>query len=858
MIPVRIMVRGFLSYRERAELTFDGDKLWMLAGRNGAGKSAIFDAMTFALFKDGRFEGTVQDYINHDSPGMEVEFDFDLDKKRYRVKRSVTKGGGSTYQAYTLDQANKAVPIAGTDRDGSLGAWVSQTLNMNKDAFAASAMLRQGNSDSLILSTNAPRAEIMGRIIDLNSYAKLYGVVNSQAGSLREEATRLQKEVERIKALIRTKAAGAIALFALPDADYNLQEVWQDSVNRLTAQLTTLEGEAKAEAERLQLLLDTLNRIDVTLDGWRNRQSERAALRLKKVQYAAILARLSEIERNFTRFTELTQTIPLRQEWNKTRLEWQTAKGKRDDAVVDIEKFNTNLTELNAQVPTAAQALTEAKARLKTAAQTLSDCKAELSILEKRKGDLLKEKGEAACTTCGKLLTEEQRQKQLALVTGAIAEAKEQAEEAARQTREATRITDAAEKEVNRLKDEIAAMRGKITVAEGKCNLAAQAMQTAETNAERTLSDLKTSFENCSVLAVNGIAYALEDIGGLILNGEASADALETGTYPTPEDIETATKERQSLQRAAIEKRELEAARLEAGSLDAQIETYATQIQADETQVATEITAFEEAVRRELIELTETLDTAKSEIDGLTEIDPDFLKKVKTAADRPVLWTRNKKADCAQAKTKAQEREKEAHENREGLERDSANHAETKEKTDAATRQAKVYRTLADKLHNKGLQSWLRVAAERSIVANADVILQRLSDNMLTVKLAEGDGGIALDLRVTDFEKGARDLRPQALSGSQKFRLSVALALGIGQYACNQTQGGIKSVIIDEGFGGLDKEGREQMIAELRNLSKFLERIIVVSHQEEFQEAADFSRWNIFVANGTAQAERAA
>jgi DNA repair protein SbcC/Rad50 len=74
MVPVRIAVRGFLSYRDRAEVTFEGRALWMLCGRNGAGKSALFDAITFALYGSGRFgDKIVQDYIHHDQKDMEVE-----------------------------------------------------------------------------------------------------------------------------------------------------------------------------------------------------------------------------------------------------------------------------------------------------------------------------------------------------------------------------------------------------------------------------------------------------------------------------------------------------------------------------------------------------------------------------------------------------------------------------------------------------------------------------------------------------------------------------------------------------------------------------------------------------------------
>ena len=49
MIPLRVSLEGFLSYQEKQIIDFDGSTLWMLWGPNGVGKSAVFDAITFAL-----------------------------------------------------------------------------------------------------------------------------------------------------------------------------------------------------------------------------------------------------------------------------------------------------------------------------------------------------------------------------------------------------------------------------------------------------------------------------------------------------------------------------------------------------------------------------------------------------------------------------------------------------------------------------------------------------------------------------------------------------------------------------------------------------------------------------------------
>ena len=93
MIPRSIRLKGFLCYKEEQPIDFDGPTtLWMLSGLNGSGKSAIFDAVTFALF--GHHRGGSQqalELINKDCDGLAVEFEFDLDGQRYRARRTAKR-----------------------------------------------------------------------------------------------------------------------------------------------------------------------------------------------------------------------------------------------------------------------------------------------------------------------------------------------------------------------------------------------------------------------------------------------------------------------------------------------------------------------------------------------------------------------------------------------------------------------------------------------------------------------------------------------------------------------------------------------------------------------------------------------
>lgn len=156
---------------------------------------------------------------------------------------------------------------------------------------------------------------------------------------------------------------------------------------------------------------------------------------------------------------------------------------------------------------------------------------------------------------------------------------------------------------------------------------------------------------------------------------------------------------------------------------------------------------------------------------------------------------------------------------------------------------------LAQLLGRDRLQRHLVRTAERQIVDYANGILDRLSGGQLLLRLCGNEEGTAteraLDLQAYNRMTGDAPINVNFLSGSQRFRVAVSLALGIGQYASRQHRP-IESVIIDEGFGCLDRNGRQVMIQELQNLRGHLKCVLLVSHQEEFADAfADGYRFEL-------------
>ncbi len=157
MIPQRIKLKGFLCYKDEQEIGFDGTAtLWMLSGLNGSGKSAIFDAVTYALFGHHRGGGQhAVELINKDSDGLLVEFDFLLDGQLYRAKRTLRRNTRAAPPARSRSSARTATtatangsPIEGTGQKREFDAWVADNIGLNYETFTSSVLLLQGKAES--------------------------------------------------------------------------------------------------------------------------------------------------------------------------------------------------------------------------------------------------------------------------------------------------------------------------------------------------------------------------------------------------------------------------------------------------------------------------------------------------------------------------------------------------------------------------------------------------------------------------------------------------------------------------------------------------------------------------------------
>lgn len=291
MIPQRIKLSGFLSYKDEQEIRFDGSPLWMLSGTNGSGKSSVFDAVTFALF--GHHRGGSQsalELINKETTTLSVEFDFTSDKQLFRLKRTAKRQKNdkiaSTQQVLKFNpteiDGDAWEAISGTEYKAKFDAWVKDRIGLDYETFTSSVLLLQGKSEKLLDSTPAGRAGVLARIVDLERYQKLHGKADDRRRSLKSELEGITNQLSGIK--------------EVTDEEY------------ASVQVTIIEADAARTVT--QERIDVLVALELRARRWADTQSKLAGVRLKLADAEKLLGTAIDIEKQHTRWRELRDVLP--------------------------------------------------------------------------------------------------------------------------------------------------------------------------------------------------------------------------------------------------------------------------------------------------------------------------------------------------------------------------------------------------------------------------------------------------------------------------------------------------------------------------------------------------------------------
>lgn len=876
MIPRRITLSGFLCYRDEQVIDLEGSDLWVFSGRNGSGKSAVFDAMTFALF--GAHRGGKQNavsLIHADADALSATFEFELGGEWYRIRRSQRRSGKAERQVFRRapqeDGSEQWPAVPETEADAGFKRWVLENLGLTYETFTASVLLVQGRAETLLGAQPKERFEILAGIVDLDRFRRLHRLADERRQARRHEAEGLRSRLRGAPEI--EEAAVAEAEKQVGEAEAGLaaaEAAWREAVDRAAqarswAELRSRRARAIGRLERARGLIAGSEAI--ARDWARLRELDSAVPLVRAAIELRGRARAGERERERSAAEGAASQRRLGLvhgylEDNQRLGEGLRAEIDRDEA--RVAAVSARLGELAGPIArealarhhrgeiatierglagrAAAMAIDAARAEAAAARDRRTEAAMRLQTASDRLRLFGELQGAAACDRCGRPLTPDQfrveRDRLDAEQAGAAREL--EAREAGYREAEA-RLAEAegVRAEQDRL---VAARRALAALGSRPDDARAEAEREALATEQEALAGRLEGRRQALVLA-RATWTRLDQAGRALARriDRLSAEA-ERGTA----QAESWRAEMERLRSSVPERwhagwddlREDDLARWEAEQ--AALRGSGVEEAAAELPGARLVLAHAEA---EVGEIARSLEAIAPE----ARCEPGEVLRV---------------ADEAEAERASRERHRRrCQAELDRLRRDRSARDELQGQVLAVERELAVAETLAQLLGRDGLQRELLREAERGILDAANPILRELSGGELELRLAGDDGAgdpeRALQLEALVRTHGRTRVHDVAyLSGSQRFRVAVSLALGIGRYARGLHRP-IESVIIDEGFGCLDRQGRDEMIAELSALKGRLARIVLVSHQEEFADAfPDAYRFEIAEGTTVARAVR--
>ena len=311
MIPVSLKLQNFLSYGTAAPpLDFDSFHVACLSGRNGQGKSALLDAITWALWGEARKSSDSRkpddELIRIGTRQMEVELVFEIEDERYRVVRSYTRSATGKTSKPGLEV--HVYEPATSDYRPLTGASVRETqthldrlLGLDYDTFINSAFLLQGRSDEFTKKKPSERKAILAQILNLSRYDRLAELAAERMRDATAKVEGAEREIERLQQALEGEEEWKEQRKALDvqiaDEETRRHEARKEE-ERLAGRLAALEAQQR-EAERMRRAL-------ADLDGRRReREAEAAALHKRIREAEVLLAEREAIERDYSRYQAL-------------------------------------------------------------------------------------------------------------------------------------------------------------------------------------------------------------------------------------------------------------------------------------------------------------------------------------------------------------------------------------------------------------------------------------------------------------------------------------------------------------------------------------------------------------------------
>ena len=901
MRPLKLTVAGFGPYAGVQELDFEvlgTGGLYLITGDTGAGKTTIFDAITFALFGEASGEnrepGMLRSKYAKESDPTYVELTFAYNGKQYHIRRNPeyerakARGTGTTKQAAdaVLTYPDGRVVTKLKDVEKS----VQEIIGLTREQFSQVAMISQGDFRKLLQADTKDRQNIFRDIFGTRLFVTLQNRLKEQSGAVREQKEQTYRSIQQYIGGMVCHGDSPLSI------DVKKAKAGELPIGEVITLFKNLLLEDRAKESQLETILHDVEQ-----------ETETISAQLTQAQtYAA--AKKSLAEKTLAEAKQITDLA-----------EAQTALDAAQATVPEQEALAKTITQIDLLLPSYDE-LDEKQAILKETEKEKADTETVLQTAQERKTALageiaaLKEEletltgaaAEKEKLTASRQQLAERKQKLQAFLSGIadLADQRKKLDEkqagylaADAQSTHLLQVYETKNKAF--LNEQAGILASTLTVGSacpvcGSVSHPNPATLSAEAPTEADVKKAKNAY-NTAQAETEKASSAAGKQQGIVTTTEAAIrkelDMLLPGTVL--EEAPDAARKQSADLAAEIGQldrqiREADSKIARKGALDTQIPqkeralTEAeTKLSAAREQIAAcaasaqelhkQISALQEKLsfshkaaaqtekkslqtklqqlKNALSAAETTLNRGKENLAGIRSAMEQLRRQLENGTQADVDTLLIRKNELTAKKNAISAEQKTVHTrittNESAQQNVSRNQARLEELESRYVWMKALSDTANGTLAGKEkimLETYIQTTYFDRILERANIRLQKMSGGQYDLKRRRtaahmrGQSGLELDI-VDHINTTERSVN--TLSGGEAFLASLALALGLSDEVQMSTGIRLDTMFVDEGFGSLDSEALSKAYATLAGLTEGNRLVGIISHVSELKERID-------------------
>lgn len=231
MKPIRLELKEFGPYKDEI-IEWDkiiNEPIFLITGKTGSGKSTLFDAITYALYNKttgGKDIASLRTKTAADKDKTQVNFDFELSGKRYRIERTLaylkTGNKNLTSGKVVLMEYNSEKQDIIATKEQEVKEKIEELIGLDDKQFCQIIILPQGKFKEFLLSKSSEKKETLRSLFNTYFYQKFVDLVQEQAKNL--DSKHKQKEKELITRFEQFDIDGELTKFEFLK-DENFEEI---------------------------------------------------------------------------------------------------------------------------------------------------------------------------------------------------------------------------------------------------------------------------------------------------------------------------------------------------------------------------------------------------------------------------------------------------------------------------------------------------------------------------------------------------------------------------------------------------------------------------------------------------------